>query len=542
MTLRIAIIATLCVIFGIILSGVIITYSNRSFPNTYIDSIYVGKMNRQEILNVLQKNGWQERTNNKLTVFTYLNQSIEIDPVKAGTILSAENAAEKAVSYGKDKNIFQNLAAFLTALNHKTDINTLYKTPDESYIDFSISNLQSKLDTALGQEQYRIDEQQCKLVMIKGQGSMRLETTALKSQITEALKNGQSSTEYFTLLSSISKPDFKALHAVICTGPQDAHYSTDGTHSLIEGRVGYNFDIDEASSLWEKAANTEIVLIPLSVTYPQKMAADIENLLFHDMLGAVTTKYNNSNENRSSNVRLAASKINETVIYPGEEFSFNNTVGVRSEENGFLMAPAYAGLDDIKDEIGGGVCQVSTGVYAAALFSFLEITKHTCHMYPPNYIQLGTDATVTIPADGGRTIDLCFRNSKSCPIKIKAYCEEIEDRGDGRPLKTITVEIWGTLEDDDYMPIEFDNSYADIYDYDRVIEPAYEDREGYKIRFTHDEQEFEDDFGKGIRTATYRRVYSSDGTVVEKTVINPTYSAGYALDTYYFMGQEKTEE
>ena len=261
----------------------------------------------------------------------------------------------------------------------------------------------------------------------------------------------------------------------------------------------------------------------------------LEALLYRDLLGAVTTKYNNSGINRCINVRLASSKVDGVVLFPGEEFSFNTVVGARTEEAGFLPAPAYAGYDDIKDEIGGGVCQVSTGVYAAALFSFLDVTSHTSHLYPPNYIQLGTDATVTIPEGGGRSIDLKFVNSKSCPVKIVSYCEE-SVRDNGRPLRTVTVEIWGTLEEDDYMPVEFDNSYIDIYDYDRLIDPAYPDREGYKIKFTHEETEFEDDYGRGLHTLTHRKVYDSSGNLVEDKIINPTYSAGYALDTYYYRG------
>ena len=85
------------------------------------------------------------------------------------------------------------------------------------------------------------------------------------------------------------------------------------------------------------------------------------------------------------------------------------------------------------------------------------------------------------------------------------------------------------------MPIEFDNAYADIYDYDRKIEPAYEGREGYRLQFTHDETEFEDDTGKGLRTLTYMRIYDSSGTLVDKRILNKKYSFGYGMDTYYYM-------
>ena len=86
------------------------------------------------------------------------------------------------------------------------------------------------------------------------------------------------------------------------------------------------------------------------------------------------------------------------------------------------------------------------------------------------------------------------------------------------------------------MPVEFDNSYSNIYDYDRIVDPPYPDREGYKLKFTHEETEFEDDYGSGIRTLTHRKVIDSRGNVVQDRIINRTYSAGYAMDTYYYKG------
>ena len=331
------------------------------------------------------------------------------------------------------------------------------------------------------------------------------------------------------------QPDFSALFEELCYEAVDASFSEDGSHTILPEATGRSFDVSEAQEKWDAAEAGTAVHIPLQILQPQVISAMLESMLYRDLLGAVTTKYNNSGESRCINLHLASAKIDGFVLFPGEEFSFNTVVGPRTEEAGFLPAPAYAGYDNIKEEIGGGVCQVSTGVYAASLFAFLEIKSHTSHIYPPNYIQLGTDATVTIPEGGGRSIDLKVINNKNYPVKIVSYCEETV-RENGRPFRTVTVEIWGTLEDDDYMPIEFDNSYIDIYDYDRVIPPAYPDREGYKIKFTHEETEFEDETGKGLHTLTHRKVYNSAGSLVEDKIINPTYSAGYALDTYYYRG------
>ena len=100
--------------------------------------------------------------------------------------------------------------------------------------------------------------------------------------------------------------------------------------------------------------------------------------------------------------------------------------------------------------------------------------------------------------------------------------------------RTLTCEIRGTLEDNDYMPVEFDNSWYWMLDYDRVIEPSYPDRQGYKIKFTHETYAFEDAIGYGSRTLTHREVYKADnGELVLDEIINPRIPSGYAMDTYY---------
>ena len=402
------------------------------------------------------------------------------------------------------------------------------------YLSVCADELQRQIDSALGEEEYYLDSAMQRLSVVKGYGGMKIDRDQFISQAVSAMLSRVSSLEFYSFLDNPACPDFQAVYESICAPAAEPHFSDDGSHTVVPGQTGISFDVLEAINLWSSAAIGERVDIPLSVTYPTESAEYLNSMMYRDLLGAVTTKYNNSGPNRCSNVRLAASLIDGTELFPGEEFSFNKTVGKRTEEAGFLLAPAYAGYDDIKEEIGGGVCQVSTGVYAAALYSFLDITSHTCHVYPPNYIQLGCDATVSIP-ESGREIDLRIRNSRNWPIKIVAYCEETEDGGNGKPFRTVTVEIWGTLEDEDYMPVAFDNRYGDIYDYYREIEPAYEDRQGYRFLFTHDETEFEDDTGKGLRTLTYMRIYDTEDNLVKKLILNPVYSFGYGMDTYYYM-------
>ena len=526
----------LLTIFAILTGfSIYVTNSGRIYPNVFVDSVSVGGMTSSEALSALDSGGWTVRAETPLQITTYLGITVDVDPVQAGVVTGSETAVAAAKRYGRSGNIYENLISYIKSMSSSTDINELSASINNDYISSVADECERLVRSAVTNNEYYIDEAARELVIIKSSGEITLDKSDLRLQIISALEEGKTSLTYNALTGEAVAPDYQAIYDEVCTGAVNASFSDDGSHTILPEQSGWLFDIDTVRSAWEAASLSEEIRIPLQVVEPEITAEYLESMLYHDLLGAVTTKYNNSNENRSSNVRLASSKIDGVVLYPGEVFSFNDVVGERTEEAGFLLAPAYAGYDDIKDELGGGVCQVSTGVYAAALFAFLEIKSHTCHIYPPNYIQLGTDATVSIPAEG-RTIDFKFINSKSYPIKIVSYCEETVNESTGRPLKTVTVEIWGTLEDDDFMPIEFDNSYSDIYDYDRVIDPAYEDREGYKIKLTHDESEFEDDTGKGLRTATHRKVYDSSGNLVQDHIINPTYSAGYALDTYYYRG------
>lgn len=134
-----------------------------------------------------------------------------------------------------------------------------------------------------------------------------------------------------------------------------------------------------------------------------------------------------SNSKRNTNIKLAAQAINGIVLQPGEEFSFNDRVGQRTEEKGYKGAGAYNN-GEVVEEIGGGVCQVSSTLYNAVLKAGLKTTKRQSHTYEPSYVTPGTDATVSWNGP-----DYKFVNSSSSPIGIRAsYADQ-----------TMTVSIYG---------------------------------------------------------------------------------------------------
>ena len=119
--------------------------------------------------------------------------------------------------------------------------------------------------------------------------------------------------------------------------------------------------------------------------------------------------------NRAINIATAGARFDGTVLAPGEVFSFNDKVGPRTKERGFALAPEIQG-DELQDGYGGGTCQSSSTLHAAALFAALDVTERQSHSRPSSYTKMGLDATVSFPL-----ADLKFKNSLPYPIMIHAY-------------------------------------------------------------------------------------------------------------------------
>ena len=120
------------------------------------------------------------------------------------------------------------------------------------------------------------------------------------------------------------------------------------------------------------------------------------------------------NEKRNKNVRLACEGLNGYIVKPGQEFSFNKAIGERTEERGFDYATAYL-EGQVIEELGGGICQVSTTLYNAVFAAGLISTYRKSHTFEPSYITPGLDATVSFNGP-----DYRFLNTSNYSIGIKA--------------------------------------------------------------------------------------------------------------------------
>jgi vancomycin resistance protein YoaR len=180
--------------------------------------------------------------------------------------------------------------------------------------------------------------------------------------------------------------------------------------------VGYRLDvygtlarIDAAFRKGDDTVDAAVETVP-----PRLTAAELGNVRFDHVLGYFETRYSQGGKSkeRTYNLRLAASKLDGTVLMPGQVFDFNATVGPRDEAHGYRVAPVIA-QGELVDGLGGGTCQISGTLHGAAFFAGLAMVERYPHTRPSYYIKLGLDATVVYPA-----INFRFRNTFDVPIVL----------------------------------------------------------------------------------------------------------------------------
>lgn len=203
--------------------------------------------------------------------------------------------------------------------------------------------------------------------------------------------------------------------------PQDARIDR-ATKSPRAHQAGRWLDVDatlsrmqEALLLGELSAQAVIKTKP-----PKKTRESLSGLKFDTVLGHFETSYSRSEkyQDRTFNLRLAASKLDGTVLLPGEEFDFNDIVGARDEAAGYKVATVIAD-GELVDGIGGGTCQISGTLHGAVFFAGLEIVERYPHTRPSSYIKMGMDATVVYP-----TINFRFKNPYDFPVAVHQSVED----------------------------------------------------------------------------------------------------------------------
>ena len=259
--------------------------------------------------------------------------------------------------------------------------------------------------------------------------------------------------------------------------------------SIVPEQFGADFDVAAAQTALDGAAPGETVSVPAVIEEPEVTASDLKMLLFRDVLGEARTHVSGS-AGRIGNVKLSAKLINGIVLNSGDTFSYNDSVGKRTEARGFKPAPAYVKGETV-DEVGGGICQTSSTLYLACLLSNMEITERYAHRYVPAYIDWGMDATVSW---GGP--DYKFTNNTLYPVKI------VTEYSKGY----LTIKLLGTNIDG--IRVKMTNEvlsktpWETVYQEDSTMVPGSPD----VVKVTP---------YTGYKVKTYQTIYDKNGSVID---------------------------
>lgn len=344
-----------------------------------------------------------------------------------------QDAIEQAYQIGRNGNIFQNNFAILHTRNKGADVN-LEVTLDQNMIEQIAQNINNSIDDAVVQPSYYVEKKEAKLVVTSGKQGFKVDEEQLLSNIYNIIDKNTEDEQKIDIPMKQDTPekiDIEKIHEEVYKKVQDAYYTTE-PFTVYPEEEGIDFDVEAAKQmLLEEKEEYEI---PLIITKPNKTVKDIGTEAFPDLLSTFSTNYNAGNADRTTNLRLAASKINGTVLLPNEEFSYNSVVGERTINAGYKMAATYSN-GAVVDGLGGGICQISSTLYDAVVMANLKITTRRNHQFVTSYVPAGKDATVVWGSQ-----DFKFVNSRKNPVRITATVQG----------GVATVQVWGIKEEVEY--------------------------------------------------------------------------------------------
>ena len=409
-------------IFGISILVFIILLSIAFFIFTFLNSkneniisgisikgIDVSNLSVEEAKETLQNYINENLPENITLVHNEYETSIPLSSLNVS--FDIDSVVNQAYEIGKSSNIFENGFIALKTRIDPIDIE-LSATLDEEQLRTALNDISSKLPDTVIESGYYIEGND--LIVTKGSEGNVVNVdqmcTYIKSGISNlTLKNR--TLDISTVSKQPSAIDIEKIYNEIYKEPVDAYYTQD-PFAVYPSENGLDFAIslDEAKEILLEEKSEYV--IPLQTLYPNVTTNMIGTEAFPDMLSTYSTRYSTSDRDRTTNLQLAASKINGTVLMPGETFSYNQVVGERTIAAGYKEAPIYV-EGEVVDGLGGGICQITSTLYNAVLYANLEIVERSNHQFVPSYVKASRDATVVYGS-----IDFKFKNNRDYPIKL----------------------------------------------------------------------------------------------------------------------------
>lgn len=499
-----------------------LAFTNRIFPNTFVAGVNLGSKTQSQAIKNL---GEKIKIPESITLIT-AGQSIDIATSSLGVRLDLSKSVEAAFNIHRTGNIFLDFYTRALALFKKNYLGSRILI-DEKKLDQAVSIVAGQVEIEAvkpslsltanevsinkGKAGTELDRNLLKVKM--GETYSFLKTSAIEIPLTEvnpALTENEAQSfrtrgekllnKRLTLKYDLGSFDYQGHDLFKYLDPKKTHNEEEISNTVSDiaskvdresenaafvfenGRVKeFRPSIDgikvkedlltqmiigNLRTLEETDEETTTINIPVIVTPPEIMTGDINNLGIKELIGRGISYFAGSIPGRIHNINLASSKFKGVLVKPGETLSFNNTVGDISALTGYKQAYIIKEGKTILGD-GGGVCQVSTTLFRAALDSGLPILERTAHAYRVGYYEQhfppGLDATVYAP-----TTDLKFKNNTEKHILIQTKVDnaktmlifEIYGTKDGRIAKTtkpvvtnITLPPDDIYQDDPTLPL-----------------------------------------------------------------------------------------
>ena len=355
-----------------------------------------------------------------------------INPSMIELNYNIEKAVDEAINVGRNNNIFINNYNILFTLIGKKDIN-VEMTINEEATRKIIEDTGANLPGVVIESSYYIEGEN--LIITKGKEGIKIDTEGLLTKIKERLDDIAIQNDYIEIPVTTKTPepiDVDKIHSEVYKEMKNAYYTKNPfeIHPEVEG---VDFNVDEVKAMIA-AEDKEEYTVKLTITKPTVTVNDIGTEAFPDKLGTFTTRYDERDTDRTTNLKLACKKLNNQVVLAGATFSYNSTLGERTIAAGYKNAKIYSN-GQVVDGLGGGICQISSTLYNAVVDANLGIVERRNHQFVTSYVPAGKDATVVY----GMT-DFKFKNTRKYPIKIVATAQN----------GIATISIYGNKEEVEY--------------------------------------------------------------------------------------------
>lgn len=518
---RLAIIipAIILAVLAIASGAIIYIYRDSVYPNISVQGLDISSKNLKEAFEILDKEN--KTLSAKNITLTYEDQEYKTTLDELGIKLNTDETLIKAYKIKREGNIIDQIQKAFQLI----DINWVYESNTEDLE----SSLGSKVNPALkALTDAKLDYKDGQIIIIPEQAGESLDSAKIVPAIMENLTKEQvklaiplnkqapaittasweaqksdldsflakheiffnstnivmppeevitwitidKTTKKIEISQDTIKEYLESVQKTLTSQPVNAKLKFDPATQQIQilepGKEGTKLMMEESSKRIKNdiLAGVKRTELFVAVTSPQIDESQFEALGVKTLLGRGESNFRGSSKSRVKNINVAANKISSTLLKPGEEFSFVNTLGKVDARNGYLPELVIKGNKTIP-EYGGGICQVSTTLFRAALNAGLPILERRNHSYVVNYYgKPGLDATIYLPKP-----DFKFKNDTNHHILIQHYITgttlyyEIYGTSTSKTAKTIEPVVLESSPDGSMKTV----AYREIYEGDVMI-------------------------------------------------------------------------